>query len=810
VIARVIVEQSGSQLDRPFDYLVPVKWQTIVRPGCRVIVPFGNRTSYGYVIGVTASSQVEKLKTLTDLLDEEPVITEEMLELANWISRFYVCTLFQAIQLMVPQGIKPKHEKLLMLDETRLAAGELVRTEEEDELLAWLRSRRRATYAEAVNAYPGLQPLLDEWISRGIIAVHDQLSRRVNEKTIRMVVPVEALSLQQGLASLSTRAVKQEAVLRYFLEHGGSPVPVKDLMQALQVNHATLTALERMGLIGLMDKTVQRDPFKEKKFVDKAVALTEQQKHVIKQITAGLDEPAPHTFLLHGVTGSGKTEIYLHSIEACLNKGKEAIILVPEIALTPQMVARFKGRFGDRVAVLHSGLSPGERLDEWYKIHRGEVSLVMGARSAIFAPFKQIGLIVIDEEHETSYKQEDAPKYHAREVALRRIEAHRATLVLGSATPSLETYYAARRGEYGLLRLPERVNRRPFPKVEIVDMSRELKQGHRSMFSRALIDKIKERADRREQIILFLNRRGYATFVMCRSCGYAVQCPDCDISMTYHQKSDVVRCHYCGYAKPAPQQCPVCASTSIRYFGTGTQRVEEALNKLFPNLNVIRMDVDTTSTKGAHERLLERFRRREADVLLGTQMIAKGLDFPHVTLVGVIAADTVLRLPDFRSAEKTFQLLTQVSGRAGRHELPGEVVIQTYTTDHYSVRLAAGQDFEQFAREELDVRRRGGYPPYTQLALLTWSHPELGLVMKQAERMAQALRKRLQGLAKVYHPVASPIPRIKNSYRIQCMVKYNHDFIIQPVLKEVIQSFEPSLRKESVKLSVDIHPQFLM
>ena len=410
-------------------------------------------------------------------------------------------------------------------------------------------------------------------------------------------------------------------------------------------------------------------------------------------------------FLLYGVTGSGKTEIYLQSIQRVLEDGREGIVLVPEISLTPQMVNRFKGRFGDQVAVLHSGLSVGEKYDEWRKIQRKEVKVVVGARSAVFAPFENLGIIIIDEEHETSYKQEDNPRYHARDVAIERAKKHQCPVVLGSATPSLESFARAEKRVYHLLTLSKRMNDQNLPDVKIVDMREELREGNRSMFSRELFEKLQDRLMKKEQTVLFLNKRGHSSFVMCRDCGYVVQCPNCDISLTYHRYNQQMKCHYCGYESVVPTTCPECTSDHIRYFGTGTQKVEEELGKIFPEAKVIRMDVDTTSRKGSHEKLLTEFHEGQADILLGTQMIAKGFDFPNITLVGVLSADTMLHLPDFRSSEKTFQLLTQVSGRAGRHELAGEVVIQTYSPEHYSIELAGQQDFDLFYQKEMMVQK---------------------------------------------------------------------------------------------------------
>ncbi|HET7522110.1 MAG TPA: primosomal protein N', partial [Bacillales bacterium] len=487
-----------------------------------------------------------------------------------------------------------------------------------------------------------------------------------------------------------------------------------------------------------------------------------------------------------------------------------AIVLVPEIALTPQMVSRFKGRFGSNVAVLHSGLSRGEKYDEWRKIQRKQVNVAVGARSAIFAPFTNLGIIIVDEEHESSYKQEEQPRYHARDVAVYRGSLHHCPVILGSATPSLETYARAEKGVYRLASLHGRINQRAMPKVEIVDMREELRGGNRSMFSTPLYEKLKGRLERGEQSVLFLNRRGYSTFMMCRDCGHVAECPHCDISLTYHKNTNLLRCHYCGYGQKLPSVCPSCESVHIRFFGTGTQKVEEELTKVLPEARVIRMDVDTTSRKGMHEKLLRRFGEKKADILLGTQMIAKGLDFPNVTLVGVLAADSMLHLPDFRSAERTFQLLTQVSGRAGRHELSGEVIVQSYTPDHYSILLASGHDYLSFYRQEMRQRKLHRYPPYVFLALVTVTGPDLTEVAGSAEKITAYLNRHLSGEAVVLGPVAAAIPRIKDRYRYQCMVKYKRESNVRDCLTRITEHYGKTKKHEDLKITIDMNPQMLM
>src|SRR5699024_2281879 len=539
-------------------------------------------------------------------------------------------------------------------------------------------------------------------------------------------------------------------------------------------NPANLKPLLTKGLIDIKEHEVYRDPYKRSFEQTEKLTLTDQQAVALRQIQAAIEAQKQETFLLYGVTGSGKTEVYLQAIDDVLQAGKEAIVLVPEISLTPQMVERFKGRFGSDVAVMHSALSVGERYDEWLKVQRKEVKVVVGARSAIFAPFENVGIIIIDEEHESTYKQEETPRYHARDVAIKRAEMNNCPVILGSATPTLESYARSLKDVYTLLILSERTNQQAMPKVDVIDMRAELHAGNRTMFSRQLMAGMKERIAKGEQIVLLLNRRGYSNFALCRDCGHVEQCPNCDISLTYHKGHHRLKCHYCQHEMPMSKTCPQCEGDAIRFFGTGTERVEEELTKLMPEVGIIRMDVDTTRRKGAHERLLNKFANQEADILLGTQMIAKGLDFENVTLVGVLAADSMLHLPDFRSSEKTFQLLTQVSGRAGRHELPGNVIIQTYTPEHYSIQLASKYDFTSFYQHEMSMRHTFLYPPYVFLVLLTISDENEQTVIRTAQQIHQGLMKQLEQGTMILGPVPSPITRVKNRYRYQLILKYRY------------------------------------
>lgn len=535
--------------------------------------------------------------------------------------------------------------------------------------------------------------------------------------------------------------------------------------------------------------------------------LTVEQAKALNQIVDALDRSQYQVLNLHGVTGSGKTEIYLRAIEHLLPSGRQAIVLVPEISLTPQIIAQFHRRFGSQVAVLHSRLTTAERRQEWLKIQTGQVTIAVGARSAVFAPFKKLGLIIIDEEHETSYKQEDQPRYHARDVARKRAELADIVLILGSATPSVETCQASAEGRYGLISLAERVEARPLPPVTVVDLREEIKAGNRSIFSGILQYKIKDRLDKGEQTILFLNRRGYATFVSCRHCGLVLTCPRCGIALTYHASIQQLTCHYCNYEKKPPRECPSCRSVYIRHFGTGTERVEAEVARLFPAARTIRVDVDTTAQRGIYEKMYHAFRRGDADILVGTQMIAKGLDFPNVTLVGVVSADPALNLPDFRAGERAFQLLTQVAGRAGRGRKPGEVIIQTYQPDHYSVVTAQSHDYAAFYAEEIRHRARWGYPPYRQLVRIVVSGFQEAMVRQGAELLGRYLTKYLPAEGcEVLGPAPAFLERIKNRWRWQIVLKGDSTAVMREIITKGTVDFEQNHQHRGLRLSIDVDP----
>jgi primosomal protein N' (replication factor Y) len=830
--AKVIVDVPAKQTDRSFDYIVPERMRRWIEIGSRVSVPFGARKLQGFVVDILRETDEQlpegsKIKPIEEVLDIVPPLTRELVELSEWMSGKYLCYRITALQSMIPAALKAKYERRLSVArgaEQEEIGYQLMLLPDQVEIVQYIRGKGDVESEKLLEKFPGKEDAIKSLVAEGILEETQVVKDRMAKKKVLTVYPRSSGILEEQLAALPANAQSQKQILTFLIENH-EPIFLSQLTVKLNVSASAVKALGDKGCLTVKSVESYRDPFADREFkTTRALKLTSEQQEAYGLIDQYLRDRSHIVFLLQGVTGSGKTEVYLQSIQSCIEQCCEAIVLVPEISLTPQMVERFKGRFGDLVAVLHSRLSHGERYDEWRKIRSGKVKVVVGARSAVFAPFTNIGLIIIDEEHEASYKQEDSPKYHARDIAIERAKHHRAAVVLGSATPSLETFYRAETSSFRLLRMNERVLGARLPKVEIVDMREELKAGNRSMFSRSLYSAIQQRLEKQEQMVLLLNRRGYSTFVMCRSCGYVAQCPHCEISLTYHRNSGMLRCHYCGYAEREKRQCPDCESEHIRYFGTGTQKVEEQLCALFPGIRVIRMDVDTTAEKGSHEKWLTQFRSRQADVLLGTQMVAKGLDFPYVTLVGVIAADTILNLPDFRAAEKTFQLLTQVAGRAGRHELPGEVVIQTYVPEHYSVTYAGQHDYHGFVDTELRARKDRGYPPYFHLILITLTHENVPLLIKAGETLAGDLKmmwnewSRSESIAHaedrplmhVYGPVASPIPRIKDRYRFQCMVKYRGDLDAAGMVRQACHRLELAMNKDKLQIGIDVDPQMMM
>lgn len=803
-VAKVIVDVPTMQTDQPFTYLVPENLNEQLAVGMRVEVPFGNgnRHVQGFVLAIepVAATVLDEtnvqLKELVAVLDLKPVLNTEMLALADYMKEKTFAFKITCLQTMLPSVMRADYQKYIYLTDE-------LSEELQDQLfyglegISWDQAQER-----------GLLPQLMALRKQQKVDIRYEVTTRNKVKMVRFIQAAKEFEqLEEIRLGLRKGAKKKEQLLYYLQRLGTEKVTAVKEMKELGFSTALLNEAAKNGWLTFIEKEAYRDPFANQTFEKTtALSLNAEQQVAVETILQSVQEQQSQTYLLEGITGSGKTEVYLQVIAEVLNQGKTAIMLVPEISLTPQMVQRFKSRFGEHVAVMHSGLSQGEKYDEWRKIERGEAEVVVGARSAIFAPIENIGVIIVDEEHEASYKQEETPRYHARDLAIWRSEYHHCPVVLGSATPSLESRARAQKNVYQRLRLTQRANQAAtLPTIDVVDMRQEVENGNVSSFSMSLQEKLQERLEKNEQSVLLLNRRGYSSFVMCRDCGYVLPCPNCDISLTLHMDSKTMKCHYCGHEERIPYRCPNCGQDKIRYYGTGTQKVEEELQTLLPDSRILRMDVDTTRRKGAHEKILRTFGEGQADILLGTQMIAKGLDFPNVTLVGVLNADTALNLPDFRSSERTFQLLTQVSGRAGRAEKPGEVIIQSFNPEHYAIQLAKAQDYEDFYTKEMYIRHRGDYPPYYFTVQITASHPEENEAAKQMFQIATKLKQGLSPQAILLGPTPNAIMRVNNRYFYQVIIKYKQEPMLQPLLKEILTDTQRATAR-GLKLSIDAEP----
>ncbi|MGX7204858.1 primosomal protein N' [Enterococcus pingfangensis] len=798
-LAQVIVDVPSMQTDQPFSYLIPP--HLAVEIGMRVEVGFGPRHVQGFVVGFESAAQPlpANLKPIIRVLDIAPVLNQELLALADYMKETTFAFKVTCLQTMLPSVMKADYQKRLYL--VRNDPTVQAKYFGADDSLSWEEAETRGWLKE-----------LAVLRAQGIVELRYEVHTKNKVKTERYI---KRLFKQEKLAELKAglrkNSYKQIQLLDYLVKLADEELVSVKQMKAEDFSLANLNQAEQKDWLAFEAVEKYRDPYAEKEIKQtSALELNSEQKLAYEAISKKCAEQEHRVFLLEGVTGSGKTEVYLQVIQDVLAKGQTAMMLVPEISLTPQMATRFKARFGSDVAVLHSGLSQGEKYDEWRKLERGEAHVVVGARSAIFAPLENLGVIIVDEEHETSYKQEESPRYHARDLAIWRGNYHHCPVVLGSATPSLESRARGQKGVYQLLKLTRRANAQAkLPTVEIVDMREEMQRRLNSSFSENLEKKLRDRLEKGEQSVLLLNRRGYSSFVMCRDCGFVLPCPNCDISLTLHMDTKTMRCHYCGHEEGIPHRCPNCGKDKIRYFGTGTEKVQEELAQLIPEARVLRMDVDTTRRKGAHEKILTTFGERKADILLGTQMIAKGLDFPNVTLVGVLNADTALNLPDFRSSERTFQLLTQVSGRAGRGAKAGEVVIQTFNPEHYTIKLAQHHDYENFFKQEMQIRHQTDYPPYYYTVKVTVSHQEEIRAAQKAFQLAKQLQQQLSPQSILLGPTPGAVLRIKNRYYYQLIIKYKNEPKLRTVLADILQVSQKDQR-QGLLIAIDNEPMYFI
>ena len=668
-------------------------------------------------------------------------------------------------------------------------------TEQQIELAKWMAKRYFCNVSDCIKQMltPGTKSKKQE--------------NNIQDKTINVVyLKKEIDEIQFDIEMGKIKSEKQKKILQFLKNNDGVTVPEIEIFTG--GTRAIVKTLEKNGYVEIVEKKVERDPLANKK-IEKTenLELTEEQQKAYDLVSQKMQEEKYEQFLLYGVTGSGKTEVYLQLIGEALKQNKTAIVLVPEISLTPQMIDRFIARFDkEEIAVIHSKLSIGERYDEWNKIKEGKAKIVIGARSAIFAPVQNIGIIIIDEEHDSSYKSEAVPKYDAKEIAKKLAKENKCPLIFGSATPDLNTYYKAKQGKITLLELTHRANNSKLPEVEIIDLKMELANGNRTMLSVKLHDAIEKNLQEKRQTILFLNRRGYSTFIMCRECGYTVKCKNCNISMTYHKTENKLKCHYCGYEENVVTVCPECKSTKIRYFGTGTQKLEQEINKIFPQATTIRMDVDTVTKKNSHEEILNKFRNENIDILIGTQMVVKGHHFPNVTLVGVIAADSSLNIDDYRANERTFQLLTQVAGRAGREKLDGRVIIQTYTPDNFSIICAKKQDYEMFYNTEIALRKQLNYPPFCDIILIGFNSLSEKEIIEVSQRVYMELKNNLnKDEFNVLKPMPSPIDKIQNKFRWRIIIKGIMTPYANEVLNNCLKKFYDTNYKNT-RITIDINP----
>ena len=778
MFAHIILDTRNPETDRAFDYKVPIEWENQIAVGQRVMVPFGKRNAKteGYVISLSCETEVplEKLKTVLEILDEgKPVFTPAILALAEWMKQAYFCTLNQCLQAVMPPGIRTKSIWIMELCpfDTNTALSE-----QEKSLLDFVKARGGSVpVQDAEGEWDGrLQPTLQALRGKGIVSLRQKVwrSKYKQEKRILSLCQEKAVwQAAQEKAEKDKRLAGQARVLGLLAQE--KEMVLQDLKKKAHVTDSPIQTLLKKGVLQEKRQMEKRDVFRVEDYGEtKPFVPTAEQAAALSLIRAERTKGNRRPVLLHGVTGSGKTEIYMQLIADVLAEGKQAVVLVPEISLTPLIMERFISRFGSAVSVTHSRLSMGERLDQWRKARDGEISVMIGPRSALFMPFSHLGMIVMDESHENSYVSDITPKYHTREVAQKLSELTGALLVMGSATPDLDSYYRAATGTFCLVELKERTKNNALPQGIIVDMRKELEEGNRSVFSRELTVAVKENLEKKEQTMLFLNRRGYATFVSCRECGEALTCPECNITYTYHAKENALLCHYCGRQIPVPKVCPSCGSKYIRYFGTGTQKIEEEVHRLFPEATVLRMDLDTTGTKHSHERILELFGSGKADILIGTQMIAKGHDFPKVTLVGIMAADLSLHEGSYTATETCFQLITQAAGRAGRDSLPGRVYIQTYVPDNYAIRLAAEQNYKKFYEEEIKMRESMEYPPFASLfsILITGEKEEATIQAASYLGSVMAYYNQKTGFS-ILGPSPAVLSKFRGEYRWRILVK---------------------------------------
>lgn len=816
--AKIALADATFSIDKPYSYRIPAEWPAGLLPGMRVLVPFGrgNRHSEGIVLSVSDEEEDARLKTILTQLDDAPVINEQDLRLALWMRGRYFCTVYTAVRAMLPTGLwyalKDRYSIAPGMDRERAfaAAGKGDLEKRILELIFAQNGRAELEQIQKAFGVKNPRPALKQLTDRGVLCLETGARRQVRDKTEKLAVlrmpPQEAMEL--------VRKRRSSAPMRYAVTEllcGIGSASVKEICYFTGASMQTVKSLERSGVLSLEEQEVFRRVLPDQYEPAEPVSFNREQQEAFDGLEPLCRSGRPEAALLYGVTGSGKTQIYIRLIRSVLDSGRTAIVLVPEIALTPNLLQLFISHFGEQVAVLHSSLRAGERYDEWKRIKEGLAKVVVGTRSAVFAPLQKIGLIVLDEEQEGTYKSESLLRYHARDVAKYRCYQNHALLLLGSATPAVETMYAARNGTYHLFTLHQRYNEQALPRVSIVDLKEELRAGNGTGLSLPLRRELEKNFERGEQSILFLNRRGSSRMVTCGECGEVPLCPRCSVHLTYHSANGRLMCHYCGHSEPLPHACPNCGGT-LHFIGFGTQKIEEELHDLYPDIEVLRMDADTITAAQSHEVLLDRFQRKKIPILLGTQMVAKGLDFENVTLVGVIAADLSLYVNSYRASERTFSLLTQVVGRAGRGDKEGRAVIQSYTPENEVITLAACQDYDKFYEREIELRRLCRFPPFVDLFVLTVSGPEETAVL----RACMDLRKTLDAwlgdaeesmpAPQVFGPAPAGIVKINNRYRYHITLNCIHTKEIRSKLAQLVRLAQEDKRNRGLSVMVDWNP----
>lgn len=800
--ASVVVDTEGATYLDSFTYEVPEELRQSVGIGTCVLVPFGTTQTIGCVVGLEETSGVAKTKAILAVIDSPVTLSPQLIDLAGWLSGRYICGLSRSAHSILPGVVQCRVRTVIEAAEGASAS--------DSPLLAAIGEAGGAAPLESLRSKIADLPAQLRKLEKAgaVVRRHELVLPEGKERkaaAVTLAIDPEQASAEAEV--LRARAPRQAELLGYVAEKG--TVAVSKVAADLKITESVVSALVSKGLLRKTSVSVRRAPEHTPTPSTSHLRLTPDQDRALIAAIEGIDSREHSVLLMHGVTASGKTEVYLRAIEHAAGLGLRSLVLLPEIALTTQVLNIFRGRFKERVAVLHSGLSAGERFDEWMRAQNGEVDVVLGARSAVFAPLDKLGLIIVDEEHEPTYKQDADPRYHGREVALRRAGENGALAILGSATPSVESYFLAKSGDYRLVELSERIEGRPMPEVTIADLREEYQKGRPTIFTERLAEGMESALAKGQQVMLFQNRRAYATFLLCRECGYTAGCPNCAVSLKLHAAERLLRCHHCEYESQAPTTCPTCGGRKIGKFGIGTERIEEETRAAFPDARVLRMDRDTTTRKGSVREILDAFRHREADILIGTQMIAKGLDFPGVTLVGVISADTSLNLPDFRAGERTFQLLSQVSGRAGRGHESGEVVIQTFNPDHYAVIAAAAHDYAGFYDQEIERRRDTGYPPFSSLVNIVAADPNEADAKRRLNNLVSALREMLTGLQvpiQLLGPAPAPVAKLRGQARWHIVLRSaDRDSLIR-VVREALDA-HPAVRRGVV---VDVDPASML